>query len=100
MRSIAAFGHTPGHMAFMLEGGVQKMMVWGDNTNVAALFVRNPDWAVAFDMDAEAARVTRRKLADMVIRDRILLAGYHLPGAAIGTLVTRGKGYDFMPMAG
>ena len=98
--SIAAFGHTPGHMAFMLEGGVQKMMVWGDNTNVAALFVRNPDWAVAFDMDAEAARVTRRKLADMVIRDRILLAGYHLPGAAIGTLVTRGKGYDFMPMAG
>ena len=100
VRSIAAYGHTPGHTVFMVEGGAQKMMYWGDNTNVAALFVRNPDWAVAFDMDAEAARATRRKLADMVIRDRILLAGYHLPGAAIGSLVTRGNGYDFKPMAG
>ena len=79
---------------------MQKMMYWGDNTNIAALFVRNPDWAVAFGMDAEAARITHRKLADMVIRDRILLAGYHLPGAAIGSLVDRGNGYDFKPMAG
>ena len=31
-----------------------------------ALFVRNPDWAVMFDMDAEAARQTRRRLADLV----------------------------------
>jgi hypothetical protein len=79
---------------------MQKMMYWGDTTNIAALFVRNPDWAVAFDMDAEAARVTRRRLADMVIREKMLLSGFHLPGAAIGSLVNRGNGYDFMPMVG
>lgn len=98
VRSIPAFGHTPGHTAFMIEGGSRKLMYWADTTNVAALFVRNPDWAVMFDMDAEAARVTRRRLADMVIRDNILLAGYHLPGAAVGTLTNRGKGYEFAPM--
>jgi glyoxylase-like metal-dependent hydrolase (beta-lactamase superfamily II) len=98
VRSMPAFGHTPGHTVFMLEGGAQKMMYWADTTNVAALFVRNPDWAVMFDMDAEAARLTRRRIADMVIRDKILLAGYHLPGAAVGSLATRGNGYEFTPM--
>lgn len=100
LRSIAAFGHTPGHTAFTVDGGAQKMLYWADTTNVAALFVRNPDWAVMFDMDAEAARITRRKLADMVIAEKMLVAGYHLPGSAIGTLATRGNGYEFTPLAG
>ena len=98
VRSLPAFGHTPGHTVFTIEGGSQKMLYWADTTNVASLFVRNPDWAVMFDMDAEAARVTRRKLADMVIRDNLLVAGYHLPGAAIGTLANRGSGYEFTPL--
>ena len=100
VRSIAAFGHTPGHTVFMVEGGSQKMLYWADTTNVASLFVRNLDWAVMFDMDAEAARVTRRQLADMAIREKVLVAGYHLPGSAIGTLSNRGNGYDFTPLAG
>ncbi|MDP2134611.1 MAG: MBL fold metallo-hydrolase [Sulfuritalea sp.] len=100
LRSIAAFGHTPGHTAFTVDGGAQKLLYWADTTNVAALFVRNPDWAVMFDMDAEAARVTRRKLADMAIAEKMLVAGYHLPGSAIGTLATRGNGYEFTPLAG
>jgi glyoxylase-like metal-dependent hydrolase (beta-lactamase superfamily II) len=97
VRSLPAFGHTPGHSAFVIGDGAQRLLYWGDNTNVAALFVRNPDWAVAFDMDAQAARVTRRSLADRAIRERMPVAGYHLPGAAIGTLSNRGAGYEFMP---
>lgn len=99
VHSVPAFGHTPGHTAFVIEGGSRKVMFWGDNTNIAALFVRHPDWSAAFDMDAEAARVTRRKLADMAIDSDMLVAGYHLPGAAIGALSRRGTGYDFTPMA-
>jgi glyoxylase-like metal-dependent hydrolase (beta-lactamase superfamily II) len=96
--SVPAFGHTPGHTAFIIEGGERKLMYWADTTNVAALFVRNPDWAVMFDMDAEAARQTRRELSEMVVNEGLLLAGFHLPGAAIGSLVRRGDGYDFIPL--
>ena len=99
IRSMAAFGHTPGHTAFLMGEGAQKLMYWADTTNVAALFVRNPDWAIMFDMDAEAARQTRRRLADMVVKDNLLLAGYHLTGSAIGRLSVRGSGYDFKPLA-
>jgi len=98
IRSMPAYGHTPGHTVFNFEGGTRKAMYWADTTNVGALFVRNPDWAVMFDMDAEAARLTRRRIADMVIRDKTLLCGYHLAGAAIGELSNRGTGYEFTPM--
>ena len=98
VRSIPAFGHTPGHTAFAIEGGSHKVMFWADNTNIAALFVRHPDWSAVFDMDADAARATRRKLADMAIDSDMLVAGYHLPGAAIGTLSRRGSGYEFAPL--
>ena len=98
VRSIPAFGHTPGHTAFAIEGGSRKVMFWADNTNIAALFVRHPDWSAVFDMDADAARATRRKLAEMAIDADMLVAGYHLPGAAIGTLSRRGPGYEFAPL--
>lgn len=97
VRSIAAFGHTPGHTVFMIEGGAKKLLYWADTTNVA-MFVRNPDWAVTFDMNAEEARATRRRIAELAIAENALVAGFHLPGSAVGTLSVRGKGYDFTPL--
>lgn len=98
IRSLPAYGHTPGHTAFIIEGRQQKLLAWGDNTNVAALFVRHPDWSVVFDLDAEAARQTRRRLAELAINEQLLVAGYHLPGSAVGKLTRRGTGYDFLPL--
>ena len=98
VKAIAAHGHTAGHTVFMIEGGSRKLLYWADTTNVAALFVRNPDWAVAFDANPDAARQVRRQLANQVIREQLLLAGYHLNGSAIGTLSVRGQGYEFKPL--
>jgi len=99
VRSLPAFGHTPGHTVFTVEGGSRKLLYWADTTNVSTLFVRNPDWAVMFDMDAEKARLVRRELSERVIKENLLLAGYHLAGSAIGDLAPRGKGYEFTPLA-
>jgi glyoxylase-like metal-dependent hydrolase (beta-lactamase superfamily II) len=98
VRSMAAFGHTAGHTVFTIAGSQHKLLYWGDTANVAALFVRNPEWAVAFDQDAETARKVRRQLAEMAVEQNLLVAGYHLPGSAIGTLTRRGNGYEFTPL--
>ena len=98
IRSMPAFGHTAGHTTFIVDGGSQKLMYWADTTNIAALFVRNPDWAVMFDADAEAARKVRRAAMEMVVRDKLLLAGYHLTLPSIGRLAPRGTGYEFTPV--
>jgi glyoxylase-like metal-dependent hydrolase (beta-lactamase superfamily II) len=94
-----AYGHTPGHTVFRISSGSQQMMVLGDTTNHPSLFVRNPQWAVRFDMDAEAAAETRVKLLDEVASDDILIAGYHFPFPATGHVVKDGDGFQLALVA-
>ena len=65
LTSVAAPGHTPGHTAYMLSSGSGKLLILSDTANHPALFVRNPDWSAVFDMDADVARATRRKMLDL-----------------------------------
>jgi glyoxylase-like metal-dependent hydrolase (beta-lactamase superfamily II) len=98
-QSIAAFGHTPGHTLFEVGSGAQRFLFVGDLTNVPALFARNPDWAVTFDMDAEAARLVRRSVFDRAVTNRTLLGGFHFPFPAMGRMASSGKGFEFLPLA-
>jgi glyoxylase-like metal-dependent hydrolase (beta-lactamase superfamily II) len=96
--AIPAPGHTPGHTAFRISSGKDQLIVWSDTTNHPALFVRNPSWHVVFDMDAEAAETTRRRMLDMVATDRLRVAGYHFPFPAVGHIAQRGaREYAFVP---
>ena len=84
INAIAAFGHTPGHMAYHIESGGQRLLLWADASNHYVLSVEQPDWHVRFDMDKEAAVATRRRLFDMANADRIPVTGYHMPFPAVG----------------
>lgn len=95
IRSVAAFGHTPGHTLFELQSAGQSFVYVGDLTNVPALFARNPDWAVTFDMDAEAARKTRREVFQRIVANNAMVGGYHFPFPAFGRLTAQGNGYAF-----
>jgi glyoxylase-like metal-dependent hydrolase (beta-lactamase superfamily II) len=97
--SMAAFGHTPGHTLFTAQSGGQKFAYVADLTNIPQLFARNPDWVVQFDMDAEAARVSRRKVFDMIVAENMMAGGYHFPFPAFGKVEKLGQGFDFKPVA-
>jgi glyoxylase-like metal-dependent hydrolase (beta-lactamase superfamily II) len=98
LTSIAAPGHTPGHTAYMLSSGAGKLMIMSDVTNHPALFVRNPDWSAVFDMDADQARATRRKMLDMAASERAQVAFYHAPFPATGHIAKDGNGFRFVPL--
>ncbi len=98
LTSIAAPGHTPGHTAYMLSSGAGKLMIMSDITNHPALFVRNPDWSAVFDMDADQARATRRKMLDMAAAERAQVAFYHAPFPATGHIAKDGNGFRFVPI--
>jgi glyoxylase-like metal-dependent hydrolase (beta-lactamase superfamily II) len=95
---VAAAGHTPGHTVFTIASGSARMMFMADSTNHPALFVRNPDWSAIFDMDADAARATRRKLLDMVATDKLQVAFYHAPFPATGYIAKSGSAFEFVPV--
>jgi glyoxylase-like metal-dependent hydrolase (beta-lactamase superfamily II) len=97
IRPIDSPGHTPGHTSFHVSSGSDQLIVLGDVTNIPALFVRNPGWHAAFDQDAALAEATRRKLLDRVAADRVMVAGYHFPFPAAGTIARDGNGYAFAP---
>jgi glyoxylase-like metal-dependent hydrolase (beta-lactamase superfamily II) len=98
LTSVAAPGHTPGHTAYILSSGSGKLMVMSDVTNHPALFVRNPDWSAVFDMDADQARATRRKMLDMAAAERAQVAFYHAPFPATGFIAKEGNGFRFVPV--
>jgi glyoxylase-like metal-dependent hydrolase (beta-lactamase superfamily II) len=97
--TMAAHGHTPGMVTVQVQSRGEKFMYLADLTNVPQLFARNPDWAVMFDMNAEEARQTRRRVFEMVVNDKIMAGGFHFPFPAFGRIDKLGNGYDFKPVA-
>lgn len=99
IRSLPAYGHTPGHTCYTIASRRRQLLVLGDVCALPVLFARNPGWHIMYDMDPAMAEATRRRLFDRVIADRMLVAGYHfgLPGA--GRLMRDGPRYVFRPAA-
>ena len=97
--SVRADGHSPGHTVFVIASGAGRMMFMADITNTPVLFARHPEWQVLFDMDAQKAIETRKRLLDMVSADRIRSAFYHGPFPAVGQVSRDGGGYrlDMLP---
>ena len=98
LTSLEAPGHTPGHTAFLAGTGARKLVVMSDITNHPALFVRNPDWSAVFDMDADQARATRRRMLEMAAVERLPVAFYHAPFPAAGHIAKAGNGYELVPL--
>lgn len=95
--AIEAFGHTPGHMVFMLESDGKRLLLTADTANHYVLSLQRPEWQVRFDMDKEMAAETRRKVFDMVAAEKIPFLGYHMPFPAVGYVAKSDQGYVFMP---
>jgi glyoxylase-like metal-dependent hydrolase (beta-lactamase superfamily II) len=95
--SVAAFGHSPGHTVFVVSSGTAKLTYMADTSNHPALFVRNPDWSAVFDMDADAARATRRRLLDMAASEKSRVHFYHAPFPANGFIAKDGNGFQLVP---
>jgi glyoxylase-like metal-dependent hydrolase (beta-lactamase superfamily II) len=96
--ALEAPGHTPGHTMYQIASGNARLLMVADITNHPALFVRNPDWSAVFDMDADQARATRRRVLDMAAAEKLQLAFYHAPFPATGHVAKDGNGFEFVPV--
>lgn len=97
LTAMAAFGHTPGHMNYMVESDGTQIYLGADFANHYVWSLGHPDWEVKFDMDKAAAAATRRRILDMLSADKIAFVGYHMPWPGIGYVETRGDGFAYVP---
>jgi glyoxylase-like metal-dependent hydrolase (beta-lactamase superfamily II) len=92
LRLRPAPGHTPGSAVLWLDAGAPAVFV-GDLTH-CPIQIPRPDDACAFDVDAAAAAVTRRRVFSEASLARAPVIPAHYPGHGGATLVARGDGFE------
>jgi glyoxylase-like metal-dependent hydrolase (beta-lactamase superfamily II) len=97
IRAIPVFGHSPGMMAFHVESGGQRLLIWADVANHYVFAIQQPDWHVGFDQDKEAGVATRRRIFDMVSKDHVPVVGYHMPFPGLGFVERTATSYRWVP---
>lgn len=90
-------GHTPDHSGYRIESGQDRILIWTDIVHLPQIQFPRPDAGVAFDVDIDQARETRRAIMAEVAESQEQVAGHHLDFPGIGQVVTDGEGYRFLP---
>ena len=49
IRTVPAYGHTPGHTAYMIESQGQKLLAWGDIVHLGEVQFPHPDMTISYD---------------------------------------------------
>ncbi|GHV68589.1 MBL fold metallo-hydrolase [Bacteroidia bacterium] len=97
VQGIAAYGHTPGHVVYLLESGDDKLLIWGDLTHAMAVQMPHPEIAVSYDSNPQMAIKSRKQILEYVTKNKnIRIGGMHIAFPAIGKLKSNSKGgYEF-----
>lgn len=96
--ALAAPGHTPGHTAFDIRSGDERLLYLADVTNNPLVFARAPHWQAAFDSDGDQAVRTRMDMLSMAADQSPLVFFYHAPFPAFGHIRARGERFEFVPI--
>lgn len=98
IRSIEAHGHTPGHLAFLIESNNQSLLFWGDCAHHHVASLAQPNWHCAFDIDKEQGAKTRQRIFDMAATEKFPVVGYHMPFPSLGYVERlQGTGFRWVP---
>ena len=96
IRGIAAYGHTPGHTAYLLNSDNSQFMIWGDLTHVTPIQMDYPQVAVTYDVDPAKAVESRQQIFKYLADNKIDIAGMHIQYPGLGTVSkNKSDGYIF-----
>jgi len=86
-------GHTPGHVGVRVQDGDESFVHVADIVHAQDLQLADPEIAVVFDLDADLARQTRKRMLDMLASDQTLFSGGHIVAPKFARLERAGAGY-------
>lgn len=93
IQSIAAYGHTPGHVVLLVGSKGQNLLIWGDLLHGMDLQLARPDIAISFDSDPAAAIASRKTLLARAAKESWAVTGIHVPGPEAYRIQAKGDGY-------
>jgi len=98
MRAVDAAGHAPGLMAYHVESGGKRLLIWADTCIHYVVAVQRPEWHIDVDDDKEKAVATRKRILDMAATDGLIVAGFHMPFPGLGLIEKSPSGYRWVPV--
>ncbi|MDR3260963.1 MAG: MBL fold metallo-hydrolase [Tannerella sp.] len=100
IQGIAAYGHTPGHTAYLIESDNESLLIWGDLTHATAIQMPCPDVAVIYDINPVQAVESRKKILEYAVGNNLSIAGMHIAFPAVGEVIrteNKAGSYTFAP---
>jgi glyoxylase-like metal-dependent hydrolase (beta-lactamase superfamily II) len=98
IRAVDAAGHAPGLLAYHVESGGKRLLIWADTAIHYVVAVQRPEWHIDVDDDKDKAVATRKRILDMVATDGLYVAGFHMPFPGLGLVEKSTAGYRWVPV--
>ena len=96
LTTIAASGHTPGMVTFLVHSGRDQLLLTADLAYHPVVNIDRP-WRPGPDQDKEAASLARRRIFDRAAADRLPVLGFHYPFPGLGHMLKTDTGYAWVP---
>ncbi len=95
--AVEVKGHTPGHSAYEIASGDQKLLFIGDTAHHFVISVQRPDWTIEYDGDPKTAEASRRALLQRAADQDLRLYAGHFPFPGLGHVKAQGDGFVWIP---
>jgi glyoxylase-like metal-dependent hydrolase (beta-lactamase superfamily II) len=95
--AVDAAGHSPGMLAYHVESGGKRLLIWADTIIHYVMALQRPDWKIDVDDDPDRAVATRKRILDMVATDGLWAVGFHMPFPGIGYVEKAQGSYRWVP---
>ena len=98
VRAITTPGHTPGHVAFSVSSGGEKLYYIGDVV-IYPLHLEHPDWIPIFDILPEEADPSKHDIFNRAADEKAWVVGQHFPPfPSLGHVSKKGSGWEWQPI--
>lgn len=97
--AVEVRGHTPGHSAYAIESGSERLLFIGDSAHHSVISVERPEWPIEFDAGAapDVALTSRRALLQRAATEQLRLFAGHFPFPGVGRVEAKAAGFVWVP---
>lgn len=95
--SLDTRGHTPGHASYLIASGNERLLVLGDLVHNHAVQFARPEVSIEFDNDPLQAVHARKRIFERAAKEKLMIAGMHLPFPGIGHVRKEKQAYAWVP---
>jgi glyoxylase-like metal-dependent hydrolase (beta-lactamase superfamily II) len=95
--AVPVDGHTPGHSAYEIASGDERLLYIGDSAHHFVVSVQRPEWTVQYDENAPLAQPSRRALLQRAADDNLRIYAVHFPFPGLGHIDAQGDSFAWKP---